>query len=205
VREHWLTSDLHLGHVNIIQYSGRPFAGPDEMNEVIVDRWNATVGPADRVLVLGDVAMGKIDDTLQIAGRLNGYKVLLTGNHDRCADFIAKTKADMWLERYRREGGFAEIHQGEMRIDLDATHRRIPACHFPYQGDSTHELRYAAQRPKDRGEWLIHGHVHESWLQNGRQINVGLDAWGGRVVHADELVTMIEAGPQQLPRIDWPR
>jgi calcineurin-like phosphoesterase family protein len=205
VTEQWLTSDLHLGHVNIIEYSGRPFENPDEMNEAIVDRWNSTVAQTDRVLVLGDVAMGKISDTLQIAGRLNGYKVLLTGNHDRCADFIGKLKTNEWVERYQSEGGFAEIHQGKMRIDLGAKHSIVLACHFPYEGDSTHELRYADQRPIDSGEWLIHGHVHEAWLQNGRQINVGLDAWGGRVVRADEVVTMIKAGPQELPRIDWTR
>jgi calcineurin-like phosphoesterase family protein len=201
--ERWLTSDLHLGHVNIITYSDRHFASVDEMNEAIVERWNGTVAPGDRVLVLGDVAMGRIDDTLPIAGRLKGNKILLAGNHDRCADFLGKKTAE-WTERYRSQGGFAEIHQGQMRIDLSAEHRHLMACHFPYDGDTTHELRYAAQRPIDTGEWLIHGHVHEAWRQEDRQINVGLDAWGGRVVHVDEVVALIDAGPNELPRLPWP-
>jgi calcineurin-like phosphoesterase family protein len=201
--EHWLTADLHLGHVNIIQYSGRPFSGPDEMNEAIVERWNETVTPADRVLVLGDVAMGKIDDTLKIAGRLHGYKVLLTGNHDRCAEFLGKKTAE-WTQRYMDEGGFAEVHQGTLRVDLSSGHRDVLACHFPYRGDSTHELRYADQRPRDEGEWIVHGHVHETWLQAARQINVGLDAWGGGVVHVDQVTAIIESGPRDLPRIAWP-
>jgi calcineurin-like phosphoesterase family protein len=201
--EHWLTSDLHLGHANIIEYSDRHFADTDEMNAAIIERWNATVAPGDRVLVLGDVAMGRIDDTLPLAAHLHGTKILLAGNHDRCADFLGK-RTEQWTERYRREGRFAEVHQGQLRIDLSPEHRQQLACHFPYDGDSTHELRYAAQRPIDTGEWLIHGHVHEAWRQSGRQINVGLDAWGGRVVHADEVVALIEAGPTQLARLPWP-
>jgi calcineurin-like phosphoesterase family protein len=59
--ERWITADLHLGHANIIIYSGRPFRDADEMDESIVERWNEVVAPTDRVLVLGDVVMGKID------------------------------------------------------------------------------------------------------------------------------------------------
>ena len=200
--ERWITADLHLGHANIIIYSGRPFRDADEMDESIVERWNEVVAPTDRVLVLGDVVMGKIDHTLGVSARLHGYKVLLAGNHDRCAVLHGR-KAVGWDERYRREGGFAEIHQGAMRIDLDGDHRKVLACHFPYKGDSTDILRYAAERPVDTGEWLVHGHVHESWLQSGRQINVGIDAWGGRVANADEVVALIEGGPKDLPRIEW--
>jgi hypothetical protein len=40
-------------------------------------------------------------------------------------------------------------------------------------------------------------------LQVGRQINVGIDAWGGRVANAGEVVALIEAGPRELPRIEW--
>ena len=201
--EQWFTADLHLGHVNIISYSGRPFSDVVEMNEAIVERWYEVVATDDRVLVLGDVAMGCIDDTLKIAGRLNGVKILLTGNHDRCASFLGKNTAE-WTRRYLDEGGFAEVHQGTMRVDLDERHRKLLACHFPYHGDSTHELRYAAERPPDQGEWILHGHVHDAWRQVGRQINVGLDAWGGRLVTADEVVGLIEAGPRDLPRILWP-
>jgi calcineurin-like phosphoesterase family protein len=131
--ERWITADLHLGHTNIITYSGRPFRDADEMDDSIVERWNEVVAPTDRVLVLGDVAMGRIDRTLGASARLHGYKVLLTGNHDRCAALHGR-KAVGWDERYRRDGGFAEIHQGTMRIDLDADHRKVLACHFPYGG-----------------------------------------------------------------------
>ncbi|MHB1711242.1 MAG: metallophosphoesterase, partial [Acidimicrobiales bacterium] len=193
MEETWITSDLHVGHANIIRYCSRPFSSVEEMNEAIVEEWNTTVRPADRVLVLGDVALGKITDSLAVSARLSGHKVLLAGNHDRCAAFHGR-KSVGWEERYRHEGGFAEVHQGTMRIDLGSGHPSVLACHFPYVDDTADVMRFAEQRPVDAGEWIVHGHVHERWLQAGRQINVSLDAWGGRLAHADEVVAMIEAG-----------
>ena len=60
----WFSADLHFGHANIIRYCDRPFADVDEMNWRLVRRWNATVAPTDEVWVLGDVAMGRLDDSL---------------------------------------------------------------------------------------------------------------------------------------------
>ena len=51
----WFTADLHFGHANIINYSGRPYADVAVMNRALIDRWNAAVHPDDTVWVLGDV------------------------------------------------------------------------------------------------------------------------------------------------------
>ena len=166
-----------------------------------MERWNEVIAPTDRVLVLGDVAMGKIDRTLGAASQLRGYKALLAGNHDRCTALHGR-KAVGWDERYRRD-------VVSPRLIRERAHR--PRCRtpkgsglpLPLQGERTDVLRYAAERPVDTGEWLVHGHVHESRLQSGRQINVGVDAWGGRIAKADEVVALIETGPRDLPRIEW--
>lgn len=34
----WFTSDLHFGHANIIEYSGRPFPDLDHMNRALIER-----------------------------------------------------------------------------------------------------------------------------------------------------------------------
>lgn len=76
----FVVSDTHFGHANIIDYCGRPFASVEEMDEAMVERWNATVKPSDHVYHLGDVAMRK--PNLDIVKRLNGHKRLVFGNHD---------------------------------------------------------------------------------------------------------------------------
>jgi len=47
---------------------------------VMIARWNETVSATDRVVHLGDVAMSKRG--IEILGQLNGYKILVAGNHD---------------------------------------------------------------------------------------------------------------------------
>ena len=188
----WFTADLHLGHTNIIRYSARPFDDAEAMNRALIDRWNEGVDAGDDVWVLGDFAMGKIDETLPLVGELRGRKVLLAGNHDRCWAQHGR-RSNGWEERYL-QAGFAEIRQGHVEIDIaDVT---TLACHFPYRGDSQDHDRYAEQRPVDRGAWLLHGHVHERWQQRIPMINVGVDAWDYRPVSDATVRDLIADGPQ---------
>lgn len=116
----WFTSDLHFGHANIIEYSGRPFRDVGHMNRALIERWNELVQPADTVWVLGDVAMGRIVDTLPLVRQLAGRKLLLAGNHDRCWDGHGP-KAAEWLERYE-DAGFEEIRQGTIKLEAGTTY-----------------------------------------------------------------------------------
>ncbi len=183
----YFTADLHLGHANIIAYCKRPFAGVEEMNEALLQRWNSVVGDDDDVWVLGDVAMGRIDDNLALVAELSGHKVLLAGNHDRC---WAGRQRDhgRWLQRYR-EAGFAEIHQGTVHTSVAG--QDVLAGHFPYEGDSHDEDRFTRWRPTDTGSWLLHGHVHTTWRVKRRQINVGVDVWDYTPVPETTLAAII--------------
>jgi len=195
----WFTSDLHFGPGNVIIYSDRPFSGVGAMNTALVALWNAVVAPDDEVWVLGDLAMGRIDESLSLAGQLVGRKHLLLGNHDR--PFSDGRRRDKWTERYLTEGGFVELHYGEVQLDLAGNTVRM--CHFPYDGDSGDHDRYLDHRPPDDGRWLLHGHVHEKWRQRGRMINVGVDAWAGRPVAEQQLLKLMSAGEANLQRLDW--
>lgn len=53
------TSDLHLGHANVIKFDNRPFANVDEMDQCIIIRWNERVSDDDTVFILGDVERKK--------------------------------------------------------------------------------------------------------------------------------------------------
>ena len=83
----FLVSDTHFGHEKTCTVFKRedgtplrPFASAEEMNEVMVQRWNERVGPADKVYHLGDVVINR--KYLSVLERLNGDKVLIKGNHD---------------------------------------------------------------------------------------------------------------------------
>lgn len=171
----FFTADLHLGHANIIEYSGRPFADVDEMNRALIDNWNAVVSDRDTVYVLGDLALGKINETLPLARELRGRKLLVPGNHDRCWTGHKKVQIQM----YEDQG--IEVMPSCVRLG------RYLLCHFPYTVDERHGDRYGAHRPLNLGRHLLHGHVHEAWKVSGRQTNVGVDVWDYRPVSMEEI------------------
>lgn len=79
----FLISDLHLGHTNIIKYCKRPFNDIEEMNQVLIDNWNETVGD-NRVFFLGDMCYGPDGYTPRywlcfLTGQIHYVK----GSHDR--------------------------------------------------------------------------------------------------------------------------
>lgn len=168
---YWYTSDLHLGHNNILSLCNRPFDSVEHMNNEIVRRWNSRVHECDYVWVLGDVAMGKIDESLKYIEQLNGNKFLVPGNHDRCW-YGNKKVRPIDIQRYT-DVGFT-ILDAVVPGPFDSI-----MSHFPYAGDSHDEDRYLAHRPVPifDNQWLLHGHCHTAWRHRGRQINVGVDVW----------------------------
>ena len=83
----FLVSDTHFGHKGVCHFTRndgvtklRPFDTPEEMDEFMVEAWNAKVRPNDKVYHLGDVVINR--RALKIMSRLNGDKVLIRGNHD---------------------------------------------------------------------------------------------------------------------------
>jgi len=82
----FLISDTHFGHEGMCQFCDangnkyRPFANAQEMDEYMIERWNSTVRPTDKVYHLGDVAIKRC--FIKTLAKLNGDKVLIKGNHD---------------------------------------------------------------------------------------------------------------------------
>lgn len=80
--QHWLVSDTHFFHANILKYCNRPFKDVNDMNEELIKRWNAVVGPNDIVHHLGDFCFGKKENVMAVLPRLNGKIDIVLGNHD---------------------------------------------------------------------------------------------------------------------------
>lgn len=181
----WFTSDLHADHFNIIQYCSRPFADVNEQRRTLTANWNDKVGPRDRVYVLGDFVMGGVSYAERLLKSLNGEKYLIKGNHDRGS--IEKLVA----------AGFAWVG-AELRYQLGPY--LVILSHYPYAvplslvGDPLYVDKFASRRPKDKGNYLLHGHVHTAWKKRGRQVNVGVDRWNYAPASQDEIVALIKDG-----------
>lgn len=83
----FVIADTHFGHektcTEFKRSDGsplRPFSSVKEMDEYMIEQWNATVRAKDKVYHLGDVVINR--KNLKTLALLNGDKVLIKGNHD---------------------------------------------------------------------------------------------------------------------------
>lgn len=103
---HFVVSDLHFGHANVILYEpiraeliakkyGYNVETVLEMarnrsetvlqlhNQLLIDAWNSVVGPNDIVFFLGDFSLSRNVELIRgWASKLNGRKRMIMGNHD---------------------------------------------------------------------------------------------------------------------------
>lgn len=143
----WFTADQHFGHHNIIKYCKRPFQNVNEMNKVIIERYNQVVSDNDTVYFLGDVALHDKDEYIKIRRcirQLKGEKHLILGNHDKLKPFT-------YLKI-----GFESVHT---QLELNT----LLLVHDPAN---------AYKRPN---KLHITGHVHNLWVVQNNCYNVGLE------------------------------
>lgn len=189
----YLTSDMHFEHKSILNFCpDRPGDTVEEMNELLVQGWNATVSDKDTVWVLGDAVMGKRAESLSWIGKLNGTKILIPGNHDYCHPISHNKWAD-WKVKYM-EAGFGSIivpTKQQPSVIAQFTGVDVLMCHFPYTLGEYDDRDFSDWAPKDNGLPLIHGHVHQTWKVNNNQVNVGMDVWEHKPVHIDTVLDII--------------
>jgi calcineurin-like phosphoesterase family protein len=173
----FITSDTHLGHKKILEYTGRPFNSVGHMNEAFISNFNSVLDDDDLLIIVGDAVMGRRDENLPLFDRIRGKKLLIAGNHDYIHPMHSKAQREKWMPVY--EEHFDAI-VSETRIFV-ADAGIFVVNHFPYAGDHQENRYDAAEidlyRPVDEGKWLLHGHVHsQAALWGPRQIHVGIDA-----------------------------
>lgn len=138
----YFISDTHFYHKSIIPYCRRPFSSLEEMNKRLIQNWNNKVENNDTVYFLGDFSFANVDKTKDICNQLNGYKIIIKGNHDRDKGEIS------W-----KNIGFNEVINTPQKfyyVDKNSIFRYIIISHEP-------------QNIKDN-EFNIHGHIHDSML-----------------------------------------
>lgn len=207
----YFTSDTHYGHQNIIRYCDRPYDSVDEMNADLVARAANMLDDGDELWHLGDVALGTLTDSLPHLARIPVGVTLVAGNHDRCHPCNG-SRGERFVEIYRDTCRLSSLVLTNTSLTL-SNGLSVHVSHFPYADprlagrEQRHgeviDDKFAPWRVPDDGSWLLCGHVHGSWRQQGRMINVGVDAWGGDPVSETEVIALIEAGPRDLPVIPW--
>ena len=83
--EIFIIGDTHFGHPKIIEYCVRPFNSHNvpEMDQVLINNWNFTVSPEDKVIFLGDLKYGYKSKKPQFyLDKLNGNIHFIKGNLD---------------------------------------------------------------------------------------------------------------------------
>lgn len=133
-------SDWHYGHKNSLSFDNRPFFSVEEMNEELIKRWNDAVGVDDIVYILGDMFWCNLSEAIQVLDRLNGQKILVKGNHDRCNDGDFKKR-------------FAKICD---YLEIEDEGRNVVLSHYPIVCFKNHYY----------GWYHLYGHVHNSFEYN---------------------------------------
>ena len=96
-------ADCHFFHNALNEkMDKRGFKSCEEMNEYMIEKWNSKVTRADTVVILGDLSLGKAEETNELIHRLKGKLCLITGNHDK---FVTSPDFDRdrfeWIDNYR--------------------------------------------------------------------------------------------------------
>lgn len=177
----FFSSDLHIGHANVIEYSNRPFRDIEHMYRVLLNNFNSTIPKGGVCYFLGD--MGFNSSMLKkFLSELHMTKILVAGNHDSGYNSMYNSGFD------------AVMHGAVMQIAGE----RVTMSHCPLQGvfreDTTNmrghtpgenwhkEKKNAKYSFTDEGQFHISGHLHSGPNnKNGtkakldRQYDIGVD------------------------------
>ena len=141
------------------------------MNKALIDLWNETIQPRDRVYVLGDVIMGPRSHYEELLGQLQGRKYLIVGNHDS----KHVRNSPVWEEVFTAP---TIITQGGHQLVL----LHYPMASWPHKG---------------HGSVHLHGHTHGTMDDTRNRIDVGVDCWDYQPVTWDEIDARRKALPEE--------
>jgi calcineurin-like phosphoesterase family protein len=170
----FVISDTHFNHANILTFKdsvGKPtrtFSSVEEMNEIMIQRWNEVVRPGDTVYHLGDVLFGlnKEEWLSRHMPRLMGKKRLIFGNHDDPKYFVGV-------------GHFSKTMLWRMFPEFN-----VLLTHVPVHPSTLKEGRFDSDKPVIN----IHGHIHQNKSPDGPYKCVCVEQTDYRPVAIEDLV-----------------
>lgn len=191
----FFTSDWHIDHANVLIYSKRPFRDVDHMREVLVNNFNASAGPDSITYFLGDMGLGSSAALRETVVRLNGMKVLVSGNHDKGSEAMYKLGFDvvtngvsLWIAGQTVTASHCPL-LGVWREDMTKI--------GPLKGENWHgDHKNQRFSFPDFGQFHLHGHIHspndgKSQKILRKQMDVGVDANNYRPVSISQIESWI--------------
>ncbi len=179
-------ADTHFRDQAIFDKCKRPFESLDEMEKVIIKKWNAKVKEEDTVYVLGDITKDDDLSSLEIFYKLNGHKHLIVGNHDH-----------LLLEEIKTSNAFESVKFIDLIMD---NNRKVCICHYPLMD----------WMEFNRQGILVYGHIHNKTPNNGHPYkmikdyykdlpayNCGVDVCEFEPKSLDEFITLKEANKDE--------
>ncbi len=140
-------SDCHFFHKSLNHsMDNRGFATVEEMNEYMIEKWNAKVRNKDEVFILGDLSYGNAEETNWLLDRLNGKLHLIEGNHD--GRYLNRGGFDR--DRFKWVKAYAETHDNGYKVVM---------CHYPIVCYSGQYIMNKEGQPKT---YMLYGHVHDT-------------------------------------------
>lgn len=179
----FFTSDHHFGHANIIRFCNRPFQSVEEMNEVMIRKWNEKISKGDDVYHLGDFALNSAEELTEILDQLNGNIHLIVGNHEASA--LNKRKRFAWVKEYY-----------ELKV-------KDPECSNGVQRIILFHYAMRTWRGASRGNWHLYGHSHNTlpdW-EDSLCFDIGVDAHDFYPLSYDEVKAIMKT-KNWKPRFD---
>lgn len=164
----FVTSDTHFLDQHLLgvdDFAPRPFADTEQMDEQIIEHWNAKVAENDIVYHLGDIAVyfakpaKRADEAIfKILNALHGHLVLIKGNHDRRELFKYLAAHNYYLN-------------GQPKFSFHDVGALIKYDHCQYY--LTHYPMMLGIAPRIIN---LHGHIHHYAVPVKENVNVGIDS-----------------------------
>jgi len=173
----FFVADTHFSHKNIIRYAKRPFKTVQEMNSIMIKRWNDIVRPQDIIYHLGDFGFGK-NNVVGVLEQLNGKKFLCRGSHDKDAIKAGKYFQDI------KESFYLSLNGHQLFL--------------------SHYLHYVW--PKSHyGSWHLYGHSHgglnDIAEKHGKCLDIGVDSHYFTPWSLYEIIDIMKARPENFNQV----
>jgi calcineurin-like phosphoesterase family protein len=178
----WFTSDLHLGHIKILEGPrGKLFNSIKDHDNIITNNILEVTSPGDNLYILGDIFWKYTRD--QIAEFFNKFKKRkvnihwIVGNHDRIRSTDHK----------------AVVFIGPLK-DITIEKQPITLCHYPmYTWNKSHY-----------GAWHFFGHHHSNthghkeikvFEESGKRLNVCCEFHNYRPISFEQIRDIMNTRP----------